>query len=103
MDTAKAIAKDATYKAAAKAEEKLDKWEQQETSSSKKKAYHLAKKGATLVKSRVAPDRETDTEAVRDKEQEVRSQQHGQVALSGLIWSHLVWSAGHLQLLSFCM
>jgi hypothetical protein len=86
--TAKAIAKDAAYKAAATAEGKLSTWEQQEASSSKKKAYQLVKKGATLFKSRVSTARENDTATVSDREHEVGAV--GTCSDTKSIWPHLV-------------
>lgn len=71
LTTVKALAQDATHKVAVDAEGMLSSWEQQETSSSKKKAYHMLRKGANLVKVRVATAAETDTAAVRDNLQEV--------------------------------
>ena len=73
LSSAKEVIKKSTGKLAATAEDKLSVWEEQEASSSKKKLYGLARKGAALVKSRVvATSFETDTTSTRDTQQEVR-------------------------------
>jgi uncharacterized membrane protein len=77
LSSAKDVIIKSTGKLAATAEDKLSVWEQQEASSSKKKLYGLARKGATLVKSRVATRCETDTTSTRDTQQEVRLLKNG--------------------------
>jgi len=65
------IARDTTSKLAAKAEDRLYSWEQREVSKGKKAAYGMFRKGASLVKSKVAVKREASATTSGDQQQEV--------------------------------